>query len=174
MRAAIPLIPFAALAASFSAGGQDEESMTMTDGTAGMDMQAAGNVTEAPPPRPAWLSGHMWLWAGEDREGAVWYFDPFESDFDVRPHRVVLRVDETPDAASPHNNTLRVAEIDCAARSYRILSTIYYDDAGNATQADERGDGRMAPLGPGTIHAAVADTVCRHVAHHERMRGGGM
>lgn len=174
MRAALLLIPFAALAAFASAGGQDDESMTLMNGPGDMDMQTVGNSTEEAPPRPAWLSGHMWLWAGEEPSGSVWYFDPFESDFTARPHRVVLRIDETPDAASSHNNTLRVAEIDCAGHRYRILRTTHYDDAGNASEANERGDGRMALANPGTIHAAVEETVCRHVAIHERMRGDGV
>jgi hypothetical protein len=115
----------------------------------------------------------MWLWAAEAETGAVWYFEPFESDFAVRPHLVMLRTDETPDAQSPHNNTQRLAEIDCAAHRYRILSTTHYDDSGRASEGNERGDGNMVPVAPGSVFAAVEETVCRHVAHHERMRGGG-
>ena len=173
MRAALLLIAFAALAAFAAAGGQDDESMTPMNEAADMGVATDGNMTGEAPPRPAWLSGHMWLRAGEEPSGSVWYFDPFESDFDVRPHLVVLRVDETPDPRSPHNNTARHAEIDCAARSYRIVDTIHYDDSGRASEGDERGDGRMVRISAGTIFAAVADTVCEHVAYHARMRNQG-
>jgi hypothetical protein len=124
-----------------------------------------GNATEAvPDPALIWLPNHIWLYAAEDEGGAVWYFDPWESDFAVQPHRVVLGVDQSPDPARAHDDTLRVAEIDCAAHRYRILSTVHYDDSGNASEANERGNGSMVRPAPGSIFAAVEETVCNHVS----------
>ena len=108
-----------------------------------------GNVTEAAAPRPAWLSGRIWLIAAEAETGAIWYFEALDSDFTARPYRVLLRTDESSDPASPHDNSERLAEIDCAGHRYRILRTTHYDDAGRATEANERGDGRMVPVPPG-------------------------
>ena len=45
--------------------------------------------------------------------------------------------------------------------------------SGRASEGDERGDGRMVRINAGTIFAAVADTVCEHVAYHARMRNEG-
>ncbi len=178
MRAALLLVPVAALAATVvavAAVGQDDSMDQGNDApmaTGETEMSTDTNLTAEAPPRLAWLSGGMWLIAGEAETGAVWYFEPFDSDFGVRPFRVVLRTDETPDPASPHDNTARVAELDCAGQRYRILATTHYDDAGRASAANERGDGSMAPVVPGSTFAAVAETVCRHAAHHERMRSG--
>ena len=167
MRSALLLIPFAALAAaSIAAGGQDEESMDMGNDIM-MDMSTDTNTTEAPPRRPAWMAGRTWLWAGEAETGAVWYFEALVSDFTVRPHRVLLRTDEAGDPSSPHDNTERLAEIDCAGHRYRILRTTSYDIAGRATEADERGDGSMVPVAPNSVFAQVEETVCRHAEAHD-------
>jgi len=193
MRAAILLVPLAALAAASIAGGQKGEpaeqelmdvinnveaaSDALEAATAAAEAAAdaaMGNVTEAAPARPAWLSGHLWLYAAEAEDGPVWYFDPMDSDFAARPHRVVIRVDETPDPARTHNNTLRIAEIDCAAHHYRILSTTHYDDAGNAVEANERGDGRLVPVAPGSVLAGVEQTVCAHVENQGTAYTNGM
>lgn len=164
MRAAILLIPFAALAASVVAAvGQEEDDMDIAGDAAETDMESIGNSTaEMPEPALIWLPNHIWLRAAEAETGSVWYFEPWESDFSVQPFRVVLAVDESPDPTSPHDDTMRVAEIDCSAHLYRILSTTHYDDAGNASEADERGDGRMVAVQPGSVLAAVEESVCRH------------
>jgi hypothetical protein len=148
--AAEQAIANAEAAAGMAMDAASNDSMDLGEGANLMDMP--GNYTApAPPPRPAWMGGGMWLIAGEERSTIFWYFEPLESDFTVTPHRVVLRADETADAASPHNNTARLAEIDCAANRYRILRTTHYDDAGNATEANERGDGSMMPVRRGTV-----------------------
>jgi hypothetical protein len=172
MRAALPMIPFALLAAAVAAAGlRQEESMD-----AGNDVMTdpnLGNSAEAAAPGPAWMSGRTWLYAGEEEEGAVWYFEALDSDFTVTPYRVLLRTDETPDPDRSRNNSERLAEIDCAAHRYRILSTTHYDDAGRSTQADERGDGGMAPVVPGSVLAGVEAAVCRHVADRLSMEIDG-
>lgn len=175
MRAALLLIPLAALAAvSVAAGGQDAESMDVSNAAEeaadaaeadAFDMATMGNVTEAAAPRPAWLSGRTWLIAAEAETGAIWYFEALDSDFTRRPYRVLLRTDESGDPASPHDNSERLAEIDCAGHRYRILRTTHYDHAGRATEANERGDGRMVPMAPGSVFAAVEETICRHAGN---------
>ena len=124
-----------------------------------------GNSTE-PETRagPAWLAGGTWLYAGEAYTGAIWYFEGLESDFTVRPHRVLLRTDERADSNSAYDNSERLAEIDCTGHRYRILRTTNYDQAGRATGADERGDGRMVPVPPGSVFAQIEESVCRHAA----------
>jgi hypothetical protein len=119
------------------------------------------------------MSGRTWLYAGEEEEGAVWYFEALDSDFTVSPHRVLLRTDHRPDPNRTRDNSERLAEIDCAAHRYRILSTTHYDDAGRATRADERGDGGMAPVVPGSVLAGVEAAVCRHAADRRSMEIDG-
>lgn len=184
MRAPILLIALGALAAASIALGQKSEQ----DLNASIeDLDAASNAVEAAaaaveaaadaaettatgnsvapaPARPAWLSGRTFLWAAESADGAVWYFEGLDSDFTVTPHRVLLRTDETAVAGRSYNNSERLAEIDCAERRYRILRTTHYDDSGRSTEADERGDGRLAPIVPDSVFAGVADTVCSHAA----------
>ena len=174
MRAALLLIPLAILAASVVAAGQDEDRMDVPNAAEELASDIEGNFTEAPPPRPAWLSGRTWLIAAEAETGAIWYFEALDSDFTVRPHRVLLRTDESGDPSSPHDNSERLAEIDCARHLYRILRTTHYDDAGRATEANEHGDGRLAPVPPGSVFAAVAETVCHHAAGHSTAFTNGM
>lgn len=205
MRAAILLVPFAALAAAYAAGrppidpyanAMVDDEMTMTMNSSGdpandmssmdIDMnaaeQAAANAEAAaenaiagaqadldnaldmgpdPAPSPAWQSGDMWLVAGEEPSGSIWYFEALESDFTRSPLRVILHTNLA-GAAGPRNTIMRVAEVDCDGGSYRMLSTTRYDDAGNASEANERGDGRMKQASPGTIHARVVAAVCDH------------
>jgi hypothetical protein len=163
MRAALLLIPSAALAAAAVAavGLQKEEAMDMGNDVLEMDA-APGNSTEAAAPSPAWMAGRTWLYAAEEEEGAVWYFEALDSDFTVSPHRVLLRIDHRPDPNRTHDNSERLAEIDCAAHRYRILGTTHYDDSGRATPADERGEGRLVPIVPGSVLAGVEAAVCRH------------
>lgn len=199
MRAAILLIPFAAFAGAWSAGAfqsdpygdnamadaramNDADSMDMNIMNAAADlmdmpanytapendtMMMDGNGQE--PPNPVWLAGHMWLRAGAEAHGPVWYFDPLRSNFDAEPHRVWLRLDETPDTTIPYRNTLREVEMDCAAGSIRTLRTTHYDFDGNAT-VDEDSDGRMNRPAPGSGPAQVIATVCRHVVQHDTRR----
>ena len=176
MRAAFLLIPFAALGALATAGGQDVSGNGSMESMDSAEMAAdaaeaaadelAGNVTEAAPGRPAWLSGRTYLWAGESGDGAIWYFEGLDSEFSVRPHRVLLRTDESRVAGSPHDNSERLAEIDCAAHRYRILRTTHYNRAGRASEANERGDGSLVPVPPGSVFAAVEETVCGHAQRH--------
>jgi hypothetical protein len=175
MRAALMLIPLAAFAAAIAAAAPDKESMDLGNDVVAMDMESIGNSTEAgPEPALIWLPNHIWLRAAEAESGAVWYFDPWESDFSVTPFRVVLAADETPDAASAHDDTLRLAEIDCAGHRYRILSTIHYDDAGNTSESDERGDGSLVPTAANSVFAAVEESVCRHAEQPDATDMNGM
>ena len=162
-----------AAADAAEADALDSESMDLGNDVMAMDMEM-GNVTEAAAPGPAWLSGRTWLWAAEADTGAVWYFEPLDSDFTMRPHRVLLRTDESDDPASPHDNSERLAEIDCARHLYRILRTTNYDAAGRATEADERGDGSMVPVAPESVFAQVEETVCRHAAEPGATYTNGM
>jgi len=186
MHAALLFIPLAALAA-FGLAAQDDpvmdEAMNAVDAAgAEADMVALNeseafdmenmtdmNMTAEETGYSAWLSdGGAWLLAGEEMAGARWYFDVFDSDFSSVPYRVVLRTDETHDPGRAHNNTARTAELDCAGNRYRILATTHYDDDGRATEADERGDGSMRPIPPGTL-AGIAETICSHAEN-----GGSM
>lgn len=189
MRAALLLIPLAALAAPLAFAAQDDPAMDDPMNSveamayeAEMDMDMAGNdvtafdmdnmtdtnMTAEETARPAWLSdGGMWLWAGEEAAGAVWYFDAFGSDFSTPLYRVALRTDETPDPARTHDSTARTAEIDCARRRYRILATTHHDAAGHASEANERGDGSLVPITPGSVFAQVTDTVCSHAENRQ-------
>ena len=102
MRAAILLIPLAAFAA-YSAGAPPtdpyglnaqaaaEEAIVNAQAAADMAMDAASNdsmdlganenmmdiggnyTAPAPPRRPAWMGGNMWLIAAEEPSGAIWY-----------------------------------------------------------------------------------------------------
>lgn len=111
---------------------------------------------------PSWIGEASWTYGSQAEGGAVWYFDA-TFDRTKRPLRVRLRTDETPDSARTTNNIERLAEVDCAGRRYRILRTVHRDDAGRATEADERGDGQMVPIAPGSVFAGVADQVCGYV-----------
>ena len=193
MRAALLLIPIAALAAPLAFAAQDDSAMDDLNAAyaadeemdLGMDMNMSTdmnmgpmdmNVTAEEAARPAWLSvtTGMWLWAGEEAGGSVWYFDAFDSDFSTSLYRVALRTDETPDPARTHDNTARTAEIVCASRRYRILATIHYDAAGRASEANERGDGSLVPIAPGSVFAQVADTVCSHATGQRTVFTNGM
>jgi hypothetical protein len=44
------------------------------------------------------------------------------------------------------------------------LRTTHYDDGGHAIETDERGDGRLMPVTPGSVFEAVQETVCRYAA----------
>lgn len=198
MRAALLLIPLAALAAPLAFAAQDDPAMdeamnavedAAMQAEAEMDMDIASNdasafamenatdmnMTAEEAARPAWLSdGGMWLWAGEEAGGSVWYFDAFDSDFSTSLYRVALRTDETPDPARAHDNTARTAEIDCASRRYRILATTHYDETGRAGEANGRGDGGLVPIAPGSVFAQVADTVCSHATGQRTVFTNGM
>lgn len=179
MRAALLLIPFAAFAVSVVAAGAQNQDGTGAASQAARKAaeaaEAAANAAgDAEPAHPAWMAGRMWLLAGEADDGSVWYFEGHDSDFARSPFRVVLRTDDTPNPRRAHNNTQRLAEIDCAGHRYRILRTTHYDDAGRAVEADERGDGRLAPVTPGTIFASVAETVCRYAQEPWESSGNAM
>lgn len=187
MRALLPPITLALAACTAAAGGQDDnlmvwtnaaeaaaeaaeadasdmESMNLGNDVMATDMDMGNTTYPEPTPSPAWMAGRTWLYAGEAETGAIWYFEGLDSDFTRRPHRVLLRTDERADSNSAYDNSARLAEIDCVGHRYRILRTTNYDQAGRATEADERGDGRMAPVAPGSVFAQVEESVCRHAA----------
>ncbi|MGQ0661567.1 hypothetical protein [Sphingosinicella sp.] len=85
---------------------------------------------------------------------------------------MILRTDESRVSGRRHNNTSRRIELDCGGPSYRVVGTAYYDDAGNRTDLDEDGDGRMIRPAPGSAWAQVVEAVCRHVAYHDAQRSG--
>ena len=165
MNAAEQAVANAEAAADMAMDAASNDSMDMGMDANMMDMTMGNSTAPATSPSPAWMAEGFWLIAVEEASGAAWYFEPFASDFTRSPFRVILRTDETGDAARRHNNTERRIELDCAAQSYRILSTTHYDDAGNRADVDEDGDGRMIRPAPESAWAEVVDTVCRHDAN---------
>jgi hypothetical protein len=179
VRAALLLIPFTAFAVSVvAAGAQNQdaaEAANQAAQKAAEAAEAAANAAEGTEPaHPAWMAGRMWLLAGEADDGSVWYFEGHDSDFGRSPFRVVLRTDDTPNPRRAHNNTQRLADIDCAGHRYRILRTTHYDDAGRAAEADERGDGRLVPVTSGTIFQSVEETVCSYARNPAESSGTAM
>ena len=187
MRAALLLIPLAALAAPLAFAAQDDpamdDAMNAVDAMAyeaEMDMDMAGNdvtafdmenatdlnLTPEEAARPAWLSdGGMWLRVAEEEDGSVWYFDAFGSDFTTSPYRVELRVDRTP-SAGPYHSTATAIALDCAGRRFRIIETTEYAEPGVASPTDVRRYRTMSPIAPGDFFAQIADTVCSHAENH--------
>lgn len=133
----------------------------------------AANMTMGPPP-PAWMTSGTWETVATGAEGAVWYAEILDTDFTAALFQVQLRTDETPDPRRTANNTRRLAEIDCAGRRYRILRTTRYDDSGRATEANERGDGRLTPVTAGSVFAEVMATLCSHAAEQSSPSSNAM
>lgn len=124
MRAALLLIPLAAIAATVLAAGAQNRAPTEAANQAAQKAAeaAASNAGDAEPPHPAWMAGRVWLLAAEADDGSVWYFEGHDSNFTRPPFRVLLRTDDTGNPRRVHNNTERLAEIDCAGHRYGMLA----------------------------------------------------
>jgi hypothetical protein len=127
LRAALLLIPLAAIAATVLAAGAQNRAPTEAANQAARKaaeaaQAAANNAGDAEPPHPAWMAGRVWLLAAEADDGSVWYFEGHDSNFTRPPFRVLLRTDDTGNPRRVHNNTERLAEIDCAGHRYGMLA----------------------------------------------------
>ncbi len=147
-------------------GGYDQNAVEAANNAIAAAERAAADAATAAgeTPTAAWLlEPDRWV-GGAEEAGAVWYFDTRDAARPGRPLRVRLRTDETSDPAHVHNNTARLAELDCEGRRYRILRTTHYDDAGRASEANERGAGTLVPIPDNSVIGEVADNVCRFAA----------
>lgn len=186
MRALLAL-PLIALAASIAVGAPHNRSdqALLNDLEAAVEEAAnalaaeMANSTEADmyastSPTPAWLSEGSWMLAGDRSDGSIWYVNPAELDSSGPLLRVPVRSDDSAMAGGVPTSTARLVEIDCAKGRYRILNTIRYDTTGAASEANERGDGRLAPIDPAGIYQAVRLTACSLVEGAEPAFMNGM
>jgi hypothetical protein len=106
---------------------------------------------------PAWA----WVSVGES-EAAAYYMDPEVMRADAAQRRVWRLFDYKEKQANGVQSGKALIEIHCTEGSYRYLRTIYYAGAmGQGKVLGGTREQRKEFIGPGTLIAHLANTVCQ-------------
>jgi hypothetical protein len=97
-----------------------------------------------------------WWWVGDDNKGDAFFAD--SQSLTAIGRLKVVWVWSLYKVIQPHADTKARYAIDCDGKTYRVLSEINYDRAGNNSSSDVSGSTQSVV--PETMGEAIADFAC--------------